>query len=145
MAKWPSGTPTSLTIECLPGAVPVQICSYSFPTIIDQHSSQSKPYVLAARFQTQTSVFIGASSPHRQTTHLLKARQVRVQGENNCNDFRGELYLLGHSSSSKCRTGNTNTRVPKRWAGAGMGVGMLWGGGIPFIEKKNGFQILKFL
>ena len=42
MAKWPSGPPTSLTIEFLPSAVPVQICNYSFPTIIGQHSDRSQ-------------------------------------------------------------------------------------------------------
>ena len=38
MAKWPSGPPTSPTIEFLSGACPAQICSYSFPTIIGRHS-----------------------------------------------------------------------------------------------------------
>ena len=41
VAKWPSGPPTSLTVEFLPGAVPVQICSYSFPTINHQLSHDS--------------------------------------------------------------------------------------------------------
>ena len=31
------------------------------------------------------------------------------------------------------------------WAGARVGIGMLWGGGIPLIEKKNQFQMFKLL
>ena len=34
---------------------------------------------------------------------------------------------------------------PKRGAGAGVGIGMLWGVGIPFIEIKNKTQMIEFV
>ena len=31
------------------------------------------------------------------------------------------------------------------WAGAGVGIGMLWGGGTPLIENENKIRMFKFL
>ena len=33
----------------------------------------------------------------------------------------------------------------KGWAGAGVGIGMMWGGGIPLSANKTNNQMLKFL
>ena len=35
------------------------------------------------------------------------------------------------------------TGVPQEGAGAGMGIGMCWGGGIPFVENKNELLMLQ--
>ena len=34
---------------------------------------------------------------------------------------------------------------PKGWAGAGLGIGMSWGGGTPFVENEHKIKLSKFL
>ena len=71
MAKWLSGPPTSLTIEFLPGAVPVQICSYSFPTIIGQHSDDVRVCVCVCVCVCQSS-----TCPHRRRLGVLQCSSL---------------------------------------------------------------------
>ena len=85
---------------------------------------------------------------HRKTKEVRrnwrKRRKQMTMKENDGNE-RKHMRTNETEETSEIWALLFGVRGPKGWAGAGVGIGMLWGGGIPVVENKNKVQLFKFL